>query len=67
MNEAQDEGERRKTAKQGAGHFMGKWIAEAKVRDRLRHAVVCPNVPGRANGRIAQSKRFRADSLAIAD
>ena len=67
VNGAQDEGEWRKTAKQGAGHFMGKWIAEEKVRARLRHAVVCPNVPGRTNGRIAQSKHFRADSLAIAN
>ena len=67
MNEAQDEGEWRKTAKQEAEQFMVKWIAGEKVRARLRHAVVYPNVPGRANGRIAQSKHFRADSLAIAD
>ena len=33
----------------------------------LRHAVVCPNVTGRAKERITQSKRARAGSLAIAD
>ena len=31
------------------------------------HAVVCPNVTGRAKSRIAQSKRVRAGSLAIVD
>ena len=40
---AQDEGEWRKTAEQGAERFMAKWIAADKIRARLRHAV-CPNV-----------------------
>ena len=31
----------------------------------LRHAVVCTNIAGRANERIAQSKRAHAGSLAI--
>ena len=44
---------------------MAKWIAEEKARAGLRHAVVCPNVTGRTNERIAQSKRARAGSLAI--
>ena len=46
---------------------MAKWIAAEKVRARLRHAVVCPNVMGRAKERIAQSKRARAGSLVIVD
>ena len=64
---AQDEGEWRKTAEQGAERFMAKWIAAAKARAGLRHAVVCPNVTGRTKERIAQSKRARAGSLAIVD
>ena len=46
---------------------MAKWIAAEKARARLRHAVVCPSVTGRAKDRIAQSKRFRDGSLAIGD
>ena len=58
---AQDEGGWRRTAEQGAEHFMAKWIAAEEARDGLRHAVVCPNVAGRTKERIAQSKRARAD------
>ena len=65
--EAQDEGEWRRTAEQGAEHFMAKWIAAKKTKAGLRHAVVCPNVTGRTKDRIAQSKRARAGSLAIVD
>ena len=54
---AQDEGEWRRKADQGAERFMAKWIAAEKARVGLRHAVVCPNVTGRA----------RAGSLAIVD
>ena len=50
-----DEGEWRRTAEQGAEHFMAKWIAADKTRAGLRHAVVCPNVTGRTKERIAQS------------
>ena len=64
---AQDEGKWRRTAEQGAEHFMAKWIAAEKARVGLRHAVVCPNVTGRTKRRIAQSKRARADSLALVD
>ena len=64
---AQDEGEWRRAAEQGAEHFMAKWNAAEKARAGLRHAVVCLNVTGRANGRIAQSKRACAGSLAIVD
>ena len=64
---AQDEGEWRRTAEQGAGNFMAKWIASEKNKAGLRHAVVCPNVTGRAKERIAQSKRARAGSLALVD
>ena len=64
---AQDEGEWRITADQGAEHFMAKWIVAEKTKAGLRHAVVCPNVTGRTKERIAQSKRARAGSLALVD
>ena len=64
---AQDEGEWRRTAEQGAEHFMAKWIAAEKTRAGLRHAVVCPNGTGMTMERIAQSKRARAGSLALVD
>ena len=64
---AQDEGKCRRTAENGAEYFMVKWIAATKARAGLRHAVVWPNVTERTKGRIAQSKRSRAGSLAIVD
>ena len=64
---AQDEREWRRTAEQGAEHFMAKWIAAEKNKAGLRHAVVCPNVTGRTKERKAQSKRARAGSLALVD
>ena len=64
---AQDEREWRRTAEQGAEHFMAKLIAAEKAKAGLRHAVVCPNVTGRTKERIAQSKRARAGSLALVD
>ena len=64
---AQDEGEWRRTAEQGAEHFMAKLIAVEKAKAGLRHAVVCPNVTGRTKERIAQSKQARAGSLALVD
>ena len=64
---AQDEGERRRTAGQVAECFMVKWIATEKVRAGLRHAVIRPNMTGRAKKSIAQSKHVRASSLAIVD
>ena len=64
---AQDEGEWRKTAEQGAERFTAKWIAAEKMRAGLRHAVVCPTVTRRTKDRTAQSKRVRAGSLAIVD
>ena len=66
---AQDEGEWRRTAEQGAERFMVvKWIAAEKARAGLLwYALVCPNVTGRTKERIAQSKRARADSTAIVD
>ena len=60
---AQDEGEWRRTAEQGAEHFVPKWIVAEKNKAGLRHAVVCPNATGRTKERIAQSKRARAGSL----
>ena len=53
---AQDEGEWRRTAEQGAERFMATWIAAEEARAGLRHVVVFPNVTGRAKQRIAQSK-----------
>ena len=64
---AQDEGEWRKTAEQGAERFMEKCIAAEKVRAGLRHADVCPNVTGRAKERIGQIKHVRSGSFAIVD
>ena len=64
---AQDEGGWRRTAEQGAEHFTVKWIVAEKAKVGLRHAVVCPNVTERAKERIAQSKRTRADLLALVD
>ena len=65
MTADQGEGGWRRTAEQGAEHFMAKWIAAEKARAGLRRAVVCPNVTGRTKERIAQSKRTRAGSLAL--
>ena len=63
----QDERGWRKMADQGAECVMAKWVAAEKARAGLRREVLCPNVTGRAKERIAQSKRARADSLAIVD
>ena len=64
---AQGEGEWRRTAEQGEEHYllMAKWVVAEKLKAGLRHAVVCPNVTGRTQERIAQSKRARAGSLAF--
>ena len=64
---AQDEGEWRRTAEQGAEHFMAKWIAAEEARAGLRHVVVCPNVTGRTKERIAQSMRARGGLLVLVD
>ena len=64
---AQGEGEWRRTAEQGAQHFMAKWIVPEKNKAGLRHAEVCSNVTGRTKERIAQSKRARAGPLALVD
>ena len=64
---AQDKGEWRRTAEQGAEYFMAKWIDAEEVTAGLRHEVVYPNVTGRTKERIAQSKRARAGSLALVD
>ena len=64
---AQNEGGWRRTAEQGAEHFIAKWIVAEKTKAGLRHAVVCPNVTGRTKERIAQSKRARAGSLVLVD
>ena len=53
--------------KEGAEHFMAKWIAAEKTKAGLRHAVVCSNMTGRTKERIAQSKLARAGSLALVD
>ena len=64
---AQDEEEWRRTAEQGAEHFVAKLIAAEKSRAGLQHAVICPNVTRRTKERIVQSKRARAGSLALVD
>ena len=64
---AQDEGEWRRTAEQGAEHSMAEWVVAEKAKAGLRHAVVCPNVTGRTKERIAQSKQARAGLLALVD
>ena len=64
---AQYEGKWRRTAEQGAEHFMVKWFAAEKAGAGLRHAIVCPNVTGRAKKTITQSKRARAGLLTIVD
>ena len=51
----------------GRNISMAKWIVAEKVKAGLRHAVACPNVTGRTNERIAQSKRAHAGSLALVD
>ena len=66
-NAAPDEEEWGKTADQGAGRFIAKWIAAEKARVGLPYTVECPNVTGRTKERIAQSKRDRAGALAIVD
>ena len=63
----QDEGEWRRTAERAAEHFMAKWIVAEKAKAGLRHAVVCPNMTGRTEKRIPQSRRARAGSLALVD
>ena len=64
---AQDEEEWRRTAEQGAEHFVAKLIAAEKTRAGLQHAVICPNVTRRTKERIVQSKRARAGSFALVD
>ena len=64
---AQDAGEWRRTAEQGMGYFVAKWIVAEKNKAGLPHAVVFPNVTGRTKKRIAQSKRARTGSLALVD
>ena len=64
---AQDEGEWRKAAEQGAARFMAEWIAAEKASAGLRHIVVCPNMTGRIKERTVQSMRARAGSFAIID
>ena len=52
---AQEEGEWRRTAEQGEEHFMAEWIPAEKAKAGLRHAIVCPNVTGRTEERIAKA------------
>ena len=66
---AQGEGEGRRSAEQGAGHFMAKWIVAEKTKGGLRHAGsgIMPEREGKDQERIVQSKRARAGSLALVD
>ena len=45
---------------------MAKWIAAERAKAELRDPVVCPNATGNTRQRIAQSKRARTGSLALA-
>ena len=56
---AQDEGEWHWKTKQGAELFMTK----NRARAALRYAESCPNVTGRTQERVAQSKRARTGLL----
>ena len=47
--------------------FHGERYSCRESQGRLRHAVACPNVTGRTREMIAQSKRARAELLAIVD
>ena len=58
---------KRKTAEQGTGRLMATLISAEKVSAGLWLVVVSPNVTGRTKERIAQSKRARAGSFAVAD
>ena len=60
---AHDVGGCLRTAKQGVGRFINKWIAVERARAALRHAESCPNVTGRTKERVAQSKRARTGLL----
>ena len=42
---------------------MTKWIVAEKIRIGLRHAALYPNVTGKTEKRIAQTKRARVESL----
>ena len=64
---AQDEGKSLKTVKHEEEHIMAKWTATENIRAALRHAIVCPNVTGRAKHRMAQSKSHRAGSLVMVE
>ena len=61
-NAAQDEGEWRKTAEQGAERLMAKWITTKKARAELRHAVVCPKDQGEDSPKQAGSCWFTRHS-----
>ena len=54
MTAAQDKGEWRNTAEQGAECFMAKLIAAEKARAGIWYTTVCPNVTGRTKKGIAQ-------------
>ena len=60
---AQDEGEWRRTAEQGAEHFMAKLITATKARAGLRQAVVCTNVTERNKKRKARSCWFARHNI----
>ena len=63
-----DDGEWRKTSDQGAEYFRAKWITAEKAKAGLQHAVVRPNVTGRAKKRITQCNRTCCSgSLATVD
>ena len=62
-----DERERHVMVKQRTKRLIANWIAAENARAALRHAVVCPNVAGRAKERRVQSKSARTDLIVIVD
>ena len=70
---AQEEGEWRRTAEQGAERFMAKWTVAEKAKAGLRYVyavlTVYPNVmmTRRTKERKSQTKRARAGLLALLD
>ena len=64
MTAAQDEWGWCKTIEQRTEHFTAKWIAAERARDRLPHAVVCPN-DGKDQGEDILNQCARAGSLAV--
>ena len=58
---AQDEGEWRRTAEQGEGHFMAKWVAAERTKAGLLHTA-CSGMPERDGKDQGEDSPKQADS-----